>query len=88
MSTVDNFKNDFEIINAPANEWFLIAPHNTNFLVQVPRMLYIGGAGNIVLVSRDGAQVTFTVTAGTILPVRPYKVLLTNTTAANIIGLV
>lgn len=52
-----------------------------------PDYLWIGGAGDIVIVDAAGTSITYTVPAGTILPVRPYKVMSTNTTATGIVGL-
>ena len=53
------------------------------------RSLYIGGAGNVVVVmNSDDAAVTFTgVPAGTILPVRAKRVNSTSTTATSIVAL-
>lgn len=53
------------------------------------RALYVGGAGNVVLVTRSGAEVTFTgVPVGTILPVQTKQVKATGTTATSIVALV
>ena len=52
------------------------------------KAIYVGGAGNISLVTNDGATVTFTaVPVGTILPVAAQRVRATGTTATNLIGL-
>jgi hypothetical protein len=53
------------------------------------KALYVGGAGNVALIPKDGsAAVTFTgVTAGSILPVEGTKVMATNTTATAIVAL-
>lgn len=50
--------------------------------------LYIGGAGNLAVLTAGADTVTFNgVLAGTILPVEVTRVLSTGTTATNIIGL-
>lgn len=50
--------------------------------------LYVGGAGNITLVTESGKTVLFTaVPVGTILPVRGSRVNSTATTATLLIGL-
>jgi hypothetical protein len=51
--------------------------------------LYVGGAGNLnLLLAGDTAPVVFVgVAAGTVLPVRVAKVMATNTTATNLVGL-
>lgn len=52
------------------------------------RALYIGGAGNVVVVMSGGGTVTFTgVLAGTILPIRVDRVNATSTTATNIVAM-
>lgn len=69
----------------PATRWTAITPSDsatTNY-----RALWINGAGNIVLEDDLGNSETFTVTAGTLLPVQPRKVLSTGTTASGILGL-
>ena len=53
------------------------------------RALYVGGAGDVAIVSKEGdAAVTFSsVPAGAILPVYCHKVMSTNTTATNMVAL-
>lgn len=67
-----------------AIEFFAITKHDTNELAQVPRAIWVGGAGDIAL---DGV-VLKAVPAGTLLPVSPSKVNATGTTATDIVGLV
>lgn len=50
-------------------------------------ILYIGGAGNVVVITASGETITFTaVPVGTILPINVQQVL-TTSTATNIVGL-
>lgn len=66
---------------------FAITPHDTTHLPFVTKRIYVGGAGDVRVTMQDGTAVTFTgVLAGTILPVRAFKVL-TATTATNLVGL-
>ena len=53
------------------------------------RALYVGGAGNLVVIfDKDTSSVTLTgVTAGSVLPVRIKRVLATGTTATVIVAL-
>lgn len=53
------------------------------------RGIYIGGAGNVAVLPPDNTSaVTLTgVTAGSVYPVMCTKVMSTNTTATNIVGL-
>lgn len=49
--------------------------------------LYVGGAGNIALVTEGGDSVTLVgVVAGSFIWVRTSKVMATNTTATNLVG--
>jgi len=51
-------------------------------------VLYIGGAGDLRVLTAGGDDVTFTgVLAGTFLPVQVVRVFSTNTTAANLLAL-
>jgi hypothetical protein len=53
------------------------------------RSLYVGGAGDVAIVSREGeSAVTLSaVPAGTILPIYCHKVMSTNTTATNMVAI-
>lgn len=52
-----------------------------------PCVLYIGGAGNIRVLTAGGDDVTFNgVVAGTFLPVQVVRVFSTGTTATNILA--
>lgn len=52
------------------------------------RAIYVGSAGNVVITTVAGTDVTFTgVPAGMILPVRAVRVKATNTTATGLVGL-
>jgi hypothetical protein len=50
--------------------------------------IYVGGAGNIVVVDNDGRNVTFSgATAGSIIPIAGSSVRSTSTTATNLVAL-
>ena len=52
------------------------------------RALWVGGAGNVAVRTRNGQTVTFEgVAAGTILPIQGDRVMSTNTTATLILAL-
>jgi hypothetical protein len=65
-----------------------ITPSDTLNLdtTNLPRALYFGGAGNVVLVT-GGVAVTVPVAAYQILPVRPDRINSTSTTATPIFGM-
>jgi hypothetical protein len=70
----------------PAQDAKAVTPSDTANQGDV-RALYVGGAGNISLVTPLGTTVVFTgVQSGSILPVRCTKVLVA-TTATNIVAL-
>jgi hypothetical protein len=73
----------------PSSDPFAVALSDTVDLTRVAKALYVGGAGNIALIAEDSnTTVTFTnVPSGYILPVRVRRILVTNTTATNILGL-
>lgn len=54
------------------------------------KALWVGGAGNVAVIAfNDTAAVTIVgVLAGTLLPISVNKVMATNTTATNILGLI
>lgn len=66
-----------------------ITPSDSAELVRMTKGLYVGGAGNLnLLLAGDTTPVVFVgVAAGTVLPVRVAKVMATNTTATNLVGL-
>lgn len=76
------------MVDAPASSAVAVTPSDsTNFAFEA-KALFVGTAGNVVVVMRDGVACTFTnVQAGQILPVRCTRVNSTNTTASNIVAL-
>ena len=72
----------------PAEDAGAVTPSDVTNLTRTARALYVGGAGNVVVVTPSATVVTFTnVQAGSILPVRIRRVNSTNTTATNIVAL-
>ena len=75
--------------SSPAMDGFAVTPSNATNFNAWARGLYIGGAGNVVLVTPGGTQLTFVgLVAGQILPVACGRVNSTNTTATNIVALI
>jgi hypothetical protein len=84
----DTFEQTATGLDSPAKNAFAVTPHDTNALTSDTRGIYIGGAGDMVLVTTGGETVTFVgLPAGFILPVRANIIKSTGTTATNIVGL-
>lgn len=76
-------------ISGPALDGFVITPSNTVNFNTMARGIYVGGAGDIGLVTSQGTVLTFIgLTAGSILPIVCIRVNITNTTATSLIGLI
>lgn len=75
------------------NAAIAITPTNTTPIKDtngnvIQPLLFVGGAGNVAVMTATGQSVTFTgVTAGTLLPVMVSQVQSTGTTATAIIGI-
>lgn len=50
--------------------------------------LYVGVAGDVTCIDKDGTSATYTCVAGTIIPTVVSKVMATGTTASGIVGLI
>ena len=73
--------------DSPALDAYTVVPHDTNE-VTVTRGIYVGGAGDIKLTTKNNKTVTFVaVPVGVILPVRAKIIFSTDTTATYMIGL-
>jgi hypothetical protein len=72
----------------PASSAAVVTPSDSTSLTFVTRSVFVGGAGNLNVIMRDGSTVLFTgVLAGSMLPIRVQQVLSTSTTATNIVAL-
>lgn len=64
-----------------------ITPSNTVNLAN-PSVVYVGGTGNVRVLTAQGDDVTFVnVPGGVALPVQVIRVYATNTTATNLVGI-
>ena len=85
---MDSFKNLSDSPDFSARKLVAVTPHNSNDLAYTTKALFIGTGGNIVVLAEDDTvAVTLKVTDGQILPVRAKRVLETNTTATDIVGM-
>lgn len=65
-----------------------VTPNNDAVLIDGLRALYVGGAGNVSVVTWRDDTVTFVnVPEGAIIPIRVKRVRATDTTATNILAL-
>ncbi len=89
MAANDKFQtrvNERQIL--PITGAVAVTPADGSDLTDVTRALWIGGAGNVAVVTLDGSTVTIKgVQAGTLLPIRVSRVKSTGTTATDILAL-
>ena len=72
----------------PATGGEAVTPSDAAELTWISRAIWVGGAGNLCVVTVDGDTLTFSgVPAGTLLPIRAKQVRATNTTATLILSL-
>jgi hypothetical protein len=76
-------------LTAPATDAVAVVPHDSNPIANVPKALYVGGAGDITMRGVGGSSDTLgkSVPAGSILPFRATIVRATGTTATAILAL-
>ena len=85
----DKFENSVDSVTAPASECFSITPSDTNELAVATKAIYIGSGGDLAVIAvGSDTPVTFRDTiTGSILDIRVRQVLVTGTTAQELIGL-
>lgn len=85
----DNFDAAVDSVIAPARNCFSITPGDGTVLPVVPKAIYVGNGGDVVVRAIDStADVKFTnVPNGATLDIRVTAVRATGTTATNIVGL-
>lgn len=88
MAAVDRFSSLSSALTSPATHAEAVTPSDSVELTNVSRALWIGGAGNLAVVTAEGETVTFaSVGAGTLLALRVQQVLSTGTTATLIVAM-
>jgi hypothetical protein len=72
-----------------AVNWAAVTPSDSaNITPPNPRALFVGTAGNVAVVNKDGVATTFkNVASGQVLDVQAVRVNSTNTTASDIVAL-
>jgi hypothetical protein len=85
---VDDFASASSGLVAPYAHAAVLTKSDTDELVEASRALYIGGTGNINVVTVSGETVLFSaLPVGTVLPIRIKQLLSTNTTATLVVAL-
>lgn len=75
-------------LTAPARNAAAVTPNDSTDLANDSRALYVGGAGDISIVTVGGDTVTLSsVPAGAVLSIMVRRVRATGTTATNIVSL-
>lgn len=83
----DRFGGASEDLLGPATKAVAVTPNDANDLAYVAKRLWVGGAGNVTLITLGGDTVEYaSVPAGTYLNVRASRVKATGTTATNIVA--
>lgn len=85
----DAFAGAVDSASAPATRTASITPHDSNALPDIPKAIYVGGAGDIAMRGMNGGsdQIWKNVPAGSILPFRASHVRATGTTATLLLAL-
>ena len=85
----DPFEGAVDSASAPATRALAVVPHDVNALVDVPKALFVGTGGDLVLRgSNDAADSVWrNVASGSVIPFRATYVRATGTTAADILAL-
>jgi hypothetical protein len=86
---LDNFGLSLDSLIAPARNCFSITPNDTATLAVLPKAIYVGTGGNLVIRAIDstGDVTLANVASGTILDIRVTAVRATGTSASNLVGL-
>jgi hypothetical protein len=84
---VDRYAGSGDDLLAPASDGAAVTPSDTVPLATASKRLWVGGAGNVTVITVRGTTLTYTsVPAGTYLQVRAQQVKATGTTATNIVA--
>ncbi len=87
----DRFSGYGDTVQSPCRRWTTITPSDSTDLTEVPKAIYVGGAGDVAMIGVDAPAAATGVTwkavpAASLLPARARRVLATGTTATSIVG--
>jgi len=85
----DQFQFTADAVSAPATRVVAVVPSDTQPLADVPKALWVGTGGSIVVRGMGGGTdaTLKNVPSGSVLPLRAQYVRATGTTAADIVAL-
>lgn len=77
----DPFDSDYVNLTSPAVAHYAVVPSDVADLPVRPRAIFVSVAGTAALQDKDGTVISYDVAAGTVLSIRPTRVMATGTTA-------
>lgn len=77
----DNYQYHSSGLEAPGRRHWQIAPSNGADLDPIPRAIYCAVSGTVAIRDVAGTDLTYTLSAGDVLPFRGVRVLASGTTA-------
>lgn len=87
MAIHDDYPETEESAIGASKSWAVITPDDDNDLAFVPKYIEVGATGgNVVCHDADGNAATFYFNPGEWKPIRPRRILATDTTATPIIA--
>lgn len=87
MAAIDLYAGSGTDLWSPASHAAAVTPSDTVDLIYASKRLWVGGAGNVTLITVGGETVAYnSVPAGTYLQVRATRVKVTGTSATNIVA--
>lgn len=82
---MDTFVTQASDLESPGRNFAAVTPSDSTDLTYLPRALWVGGSGDLTVVSVAGDTATFSSASGW-MPIRPARVLATGTTATTIVA--
>jgi hypothetical protein len=87
MADVAESAKYHDVVFSQARRWVDVSKSDTVNFTELPKAIYVGGAGVVVALGSDDVACSFTAVAGQILPIRPKRINSTNTTATLMVAL-